>query len=313
MLRFILKRVALALSQMLAISILAFFLLYMAAGDIARSIMGQNATEAQVALKSEQLGLDRPLIERYLDWLASALQGDFGSSYFTSQGVVDALLSRLPVTLTLLIGVTLVTALVAFALGIAAGVRRGWLDRVVQLLSVAGYAMPGFLVALFLVVLFSLQLGWLPATGYVRPSTSLAGWAATIVLPIIALSLAPVAAVAQQVRGAVIDVLRQDYVRTLRSRGLSETEVILKHVVRNSAGPGLAVLGLQFVGLLGGAIVVEQIFALPGLGTVAISYTSRGDIPVVMGLLLVTSLIVAIVNLLVDIGVGLLNPKARVA
>ncbi|MGW4032953.1 ABC transporter permease subunit [Streptomyces sp. NPDC004838] len=132
-------------------------------------------------------------------------------------------------------------------------------------------------------------------------------------LPVAALSIAAIAAVAAQVRGAVIDAMRQDYVRTLRSRGLSERKIILKHVVRNASGTGLTVLGIQFVGLLGGAIIVEQIFALPGLGTIAITYTTRGDIPVVMGLLLVTSLIVATVNVLVDISVGLLNPKARIA
>lgn len=313
MLRFVLKRLGLALSQMFAISVLAFSLLYLAAGDIARTIMGEQATEQQVALKREQLGLDRPLAERYLDWLSSAVQGDLGKSYFTSQGVADALLSRLPVTLTLLVGVTALSGLIAFGLGIAAGVRRGWLDKVVQLLSVLGYALPGFLVALFLVVVFALRLEWLPATGYQALTESVGGWLSTIALPIVALSLGPIASVAQQVRGAVIDVLRQDYVRTLRSRGLSELEVILKHVTRNASGTGLTVLGLQFVGLLGGAIVVEQIFALPGLGTVAITYTSRGDIPVVMGLLLLTTVIVAVVNLVIDIAAGLLNPKVRVS
>lgn len=313
MLRFVLKRLGLAVSQIFAISVLAFSLLYLAAGDVARTILGDNATEEQVALKTQELGLDRPLVTRYLDWLTSALHGDLGASYFTPQTVTDALLTRLPVTLTLLIGVTLLSGLIAFILGIAAGVRRGWLDKVVQVLSVLGYALPGFLVALFLVVVFAIRLEWFPATGYIPPTDSLTGWLSAITLPIIALSLGPIAAVAQQVRGAVIDVLRQDYVRTLRSRGLPEWEVIGKHVVRNASGTGMTVLGLQFVGLLGGAIVVEQIFALPGLGTVAISYTSRGDIPVVMGLLLVTSLIVTVVNLLVDIGVGLLNPKARVA
>lgn len=313
MLKFVLKRLGLALSQMFAISVLAFSLLYLAAGDIARTIMGENATQEQVALKRHELGLDQPLVERYVHWLTSALHGDLGTSYFTSQGVAQALWSRLPVTLTLLIGVTVLSGIVAFALGIAAGVRRGWLDKLVQLLSVLGYALPGFLAALFLVLTFSLNLGWLPATGFIPLTTSFTGWISTITLPIVALSLGPIASVAQQVRGAVIDVLRQDYIRTLRSRGLTEWEVILKHVVRNASGAGLTVLGLQFAGLLGGAIVVEQIFALPGLGTVAITYTSRGDIPVVMGLLLVTSLIVAVVNLLVDVGVGLLNPKVRVA
>ncbi|MDN4642195.1 ABC transporter permease [Agreia sp. PsM10] len=313
MLSFIAKRTLLALSQMLVISAVAFFLLYLSSSGIARTILGEQATEEQVAAKTAELGLDRPLPVRYVEWLLGVFQGDLGRSYFTPQDVSDALISRLPTTLSLLIATTIIAALIAFALGIAAAVYRGWLDRLVQILSIAGYAIPGFLFALLLVIVFAINLGWLPATGYVQLTTDPLGWLKTVILPIAALSIGVIAATAQQVRGAVIDVLRQDYVRTLRSRGLSEREIIFKHVLRNASGTGLTVLGLQFVGLLGGAIVVEQIFALPGLGTVAIQYTSRGDIPVVMGLLIITSLIVAVVNLLVDLGVGFLNPKARVA
>ena len=313
MLSFIAKRTLLALSQMLVISAVAFFLLYLSSSGIARTILGEQATEEQVAAKTAELGLDRPLPVRYVEWLLGVFQGDLGRSYFTPQDVSDALISRLPTTLSLLIATTIIAALIAFALGIAAAVYRGWLDRLVQILSIAGYAIPGFLFALLLVIVFAINLGWLPATGYVQLTADPLGWLKTVILPIAALSIGMIAATAQQVRGAVIDVLRQDYVRTLRSRGLSEREIIFKHVLRNAYGTGLTVLGLQFVGLLGGAIVVEQIFALPGLGTVAVQYTSRGDIPVVMGLLIITSLIVAVVNLLVDLGVGFLNPKARVA
>lgn len=313
MLSFFAKRIVLALSQMLAISAIAFSLLYLSSEGIARAILGDQATEEQVLAKTQELGLDRPLATRYVEWLVSALQGDLGRSYFTPQEVVDALFSRLPVTLTLLIVTTIVAGVIAFGLGIAAAVYRGWLDRLVQVLSVVGYAIPGFLFALLLVLVFSIGLGWLPATGFVPFARDPLGWLSTMTLPVIALSIGMVAATAQQVRGAVIDALRQDYVRTLRSRGLGEGEILLKHVLRNASGTGLTVLGLQFVGLLGGAVVVEQIFALPGLGTVAIQYTSRGDIPVVMGLLLVTSVIVAVVNLLVDLVVGFLNPKARVS
>jgi peptide/nickel transport system permease protein len=301
-LMFLVKRTALALSQMLAISAIAFFLLYLSSEGIARSILGEQATEAQVAAKTAELGLDRPLAARYLEWLGNALGGDLGRSYFTPQEVIDALLQRLPVTLSLVIVVTIVSGIIAFGLGVAAAVYRGWLDRLVQILSVVGYAVPGFLMALFLVLLFAINLAWLPATG-----------PGSLGLAIAAISIGAIASVAQQVRGAMIDVLRADYVRTLRSRGLGEAEIILKHALRNASGTGVTVLGLQFVGLLGAAIIVEQIFALSGLGTVAITYTTRGDIPVVMGLIIVTSLIVATVNLAVDLIVGVLNPKARVA
>jgi len=299
---FLAKRVALALSQMLAISAIAFTLLYLSSDGIARAILGEQASEEQVAAKTAELGLDRPLIVRYFEWLGGALTGDLGRSYFTPQDVIDALLQRLPVTLMLVVTVTIISAVIAFALGVAAAVYRGWLDRLVQVLSVVGYAVPGFLLALFLVLLFAIHLQWFPATG-----------PGSLGLAIAAISIGAIASVAQQVRGAMIDVLRADYVRTLRSRGLGELEIVFKHALRNASGTGVTVLGLQFVGLLGAAIIVEQIFALAGLGTVAITYTTRGDIPVVMGLIIVTSLIVATVNLAVDIIVGVLNPKARVA
>ncbi len=302
MLIFLAKRVALALSQMLAISAIAFTLLYLSSDGIARAILGEQASEEQVAAKTAELGLDRPLIVRYFEWLGGALTGDLGRSYFTPQDVIDALLQRLPVTLMLVVTVTIISAVIAFALGVAAAVYRGWLDRLVQVLSVVGYAVPGFLLALFLVLLFAIHLQWFPATG-----------PGSLGLAIAAISIGAIASVAQQVRGAMIDVLRADYVRTLRSRGLGELEIVFKHALRNASGTGVTVLGLQFVGLLGAAIIVEQIFALAGLGTVAITYTTRGDIPVVMGLIIVTSLIVATVNLAVDIIVGVLNPKARVA
>ena len=302
MLTFLAKRIALALSQLLTISVIAFTLLYLSSEGIARAILGEQATEEQVALKTAELGLDRPLAVRYVEWLGGALTGDLGRSYFTPQEVIDALLARLPVTLSLIITVTIISAIIAFGLGVAAAVYRGWLDRVVQVLSVVGYAVPGFLIALFLVVVFALNLRIVPATG-----------PGSLGLAIAAISVGAIASVAQQVRGAMIDVLRADYVRTLRSRGLSELEIVFKHALRNASGTGITVLGLQFVGLLGAAIVVEQIFALQGLGTVAITYTTRGDIPVVMGLIIVTSLIVATVNLAVDLLVGVLNPKARVA
>lgn len=313
MITFLLRRIGSGLLLVLAISFIAYNLLYLAAGDVARGILGEHATQDQVVLKNQQLGLDQPVITRYFSWLGHAFQGDLGKSYFTTESVSAALANRIPVTLSLLIAVTLISAVLAFAFGVLAAVRRGWFDRVVQLTSVVAYSLPGFLVALFLVTVLALQLHLFPATGYVAPDRSLAGWITTTILPVAALTLHSVAGIAQQVRSATIDVLRQDFVTTLRSRGLPERTIIAKHVLRNSAAPGLTVLALQFVGLLTGAIVVEQIFALPGLGTLAVQYTARGDIPVVMGLILVASAIVVVVNLLVDIAVGLLNPKVRVS
>lgn len=286
-------------------------LLSVAGNDVARQLLGQGAPQPLVEAKNAELGLDQPLLARYGQWLTGALQGDLGRSWFTSEDVLTAIAGRLPVTLSLMVGVTVVTAVLAFVLGVWAGVRRGAVDRFVQVVGVAGYALPGFLVTLVLVLVFAVQLGWFPAIGYLPLDQSPAGWLSTITLPVAALSVAAVAGVSQQVRGSVIDVLRQDYVRTLRSRGLPARRVLFRHVLRNASAPALTVLGMQFVGLLGGAVIVEQIFGLPGIGSMTVAYTTRGDVPIIMGLVMVSVVGVVLVNLLVDVLVGWLNPKAR--
>ncbi len=313
MFTFVLRRVVSGIVLVFVISTVAYLLLYLGGGDIARRILGQSATQADVALKAAALGLDRPIVVQYGDWLVHAVTGNLGISWFTGQPVTTAIATRLAVTLTLVIGATIISALVAVAIGVWAAVRRGWVDRVVQVVSILGFAIPGFLVALGLVTLFAINLKLFKPTGYVQFGDSPSGWIASITLPIIALSLGSIAGIAQQVRGSVIDALRQDYVRTLRSRGLGPVSVIAKHVLRNAGGPALAVLAVQFIGLLGGAVIVEQVFAIPGLGQVAVIATSQGDIPLVMGLVVVTAVIVVIVNLVIDLAQGWLNPKVRLA
>lgn len=313
MLTFILRRLLAGLVLIFAVSLVAFTLLYAGGGDIARRIMGQNASEETVALRAQQLGLDQPLIIQYFDWLTSALTGNFGVSWFTSQPVTTSLTSRLAVTLSLVIGTTIVAAIVSIVLGVLAARRGGWVDAVVQFIAIIGFAVPGFLIALYLVLWFAIELGWFKATGYIPIGTSFTGWLSSVTLPIAALSLSAIAAVAQQVRGSVLDALSRDYVRTLRARGLSMNRVVFKHVLRNAGGPALAVLAVQFVGLLGGAVIVEQVFALPGVGQLTVSATSSGDIPVVMGVVIATAIIVVIVNLLIDLAQAALNPKVRLS
>jgi len=308
---FVIRRLASGVVLIVVLTSLTYLLLYLSGGDIARGILGQNATPETVELKKQELGLDRPLLQRFGDWVSNALQGDLGTSWFTGQPVTDAISSRLSVTLSLVIGATVLTAVVAVVLGIVAATRRGWADRVVQVLAVLGFAVPGFLVALGLVLVFAIKLGWFKPTGYTMLSESPTGWLSSITLPVIALSLGSIAGVAAQIRGSMIDALRLDYVRTLRSRGLSERRVVYKHVLRNAAGPALSVLAIQFVGLLGGAVIVEQIFAIPGLGGIAVGATAQRDIPLVMGLVLVMAVIVVLLNLLVDLLQGWLNPKVR--
>jgi len=313
MLIFLLKRLVAGVLLLFVISTLTYVLLYFSSDGIAQNILGEFATPEQIALKQAELGLDQPLPVRYLDWLGGAITGDFGRSWFTSEPVVSALFSRLPVTLTIVVGALVIAAVLAALLGVAAAIKRGWVDRAVQLLSLAGDALPSFVVAIVLVTSLAIQARIFPATGFVPFAENPALWLMSIALPITALVFQLVAQAAQQFRSAIIDVRRRDFVRTLRSRGLAEREVVFKHVLRSAAPAALTILSLQFVGLLGGSVIIEQIFALPGVGPLAVLSTTQGDIPVVMGVVVYTVVMVIIVNLVVDLVNGWLNPKVRVS
>lgn len=313
MLGFIARRLGASIVLLFVTALLTFVLLSLPNQDVGRQLLGLNATQGAIDAKNAQLGLDRPILVQFFEWLTHAVQGDLGRSWFSSEQVTVAIGNRLPVTLSLVVGVTIVTAIVGYLLGVWAGIRRGRIDRFVQIFSVAGYALPGFLVTIIIVIVFAVQLRWFPAIGYIPLTQSPSGWLSTITLPVIALSISAVAGIAQQVRSSVIEVARSDYVRTLQTRGLPGRRILFRHVLRNASAPALTVLGMQFVGLLGGAVIVEQIFGLPGIGSMAIQYTTRGDIPIIMGLVMLSAIGVVIVNLLVDLGIGWLLPKARVS
>lgn len=313
MLGFITRRLLAGVVLVAAITTIAYTLLYIGGVDIARNLMGEYATQEQVAQKAAQLGLDQPLSVRYLEWVGSAITGDLGRSWFTSEPVLQSLMTRLPVTLSLVIGTAVVTAIVSAVIGVVAAVKGGWVDRSVQTLALIGHALPSFIIVIILVVIFAVQLRWFPATGYVSFLVSPSEWLRTVTLPIIAISLGGIAAVSTQVRGSMIDILDRDFIRTLRASGIRSRSVIAKHALRNAAGPALTVLSLQFISLLGGAVIVEKVFALPGIGALAVSATTSGDIPVVMGIVLVAVVMVIVVNLLVDLINGWLNPKVRLS
>jgi peptide/nickel transport system permease protein len=310
---FLLKRLLSAVSLVLATSLIVFLLLSPAFDDIARNVLGENASADQVEQLNAQLGLDRPVFVQYFDWLASALTGDLGQSLYTTQTVWQAISVRMPVTVALVVLVTLLSGIFGFAFGVLSAIKRGWVDKTVQFFTTLGDALPAFIIALFLVTVFAIQLGWFPATGYTDFATDPAAWARSLVLPVTALTVVAVAGIAQQVRSSMISTLRQDYVRTLRSRGIPESRVVLSHALRNSSTTGLTALAVQVVGILGGAVVIEQIFALPGLGSLAVEASVRADVPLVLGTVLAYVVIVVIVNLLVDLAVAWLNPKVRLS
>ncbi len=313
MLRFIAKRLLSGAVLIIAISAITFLLLIAGAGNVGRTKLGVNATQAQVAEYNEDLGLNRPILSQFGSWASKAVRGDLGDAWFGAETVTKSLQQRLPVTLSIVAGSLLVAAVLATVLGVAAAVIGGRLDRSVQFVGLLGFAIPGFLLAQGLVTLLAVKTHVFRATGYTNFSDSPTEWLRSVTLPIISLSFASLASLALQIRGTVRDSLELDYVRTLRSRGLSERRVVFKHILRNSAGPALSILGVQFIGLLGGAVIVEQIFAIQGLGQVAVRSASSGDIPLVMGMVLLTAVLVVAVNLIIDLLSAWLNPKARLS
>ncbi|WP_295127836.1 ABC transporter permease, partial [uncultured Leifsonia sp.] len=266
MIRFTVKRLVSGVILLLAVSIGTFFLAHAAIGDPTAGLLGSSATPAQQAALAAKIGTDRPLLVQFWDWGSHAIVGDFGDSWRNFQPVNAQIAIKLPVTLSVVTAATLLSALFGGLFGVLAGLRPGSvLDKVIKAASVILFALPGFWVSLVLVIWFAVNLKWFPAVGYVQPQVSVDGWLRSITLPAVALSLGAIVMIAEQLRNAIISTDNQDFVRTLRSRGLSQRRVVV-HLVRNAAPASLTVLALMFVGLLGGAIVVEQIFSLPGIG-----------------------------------------------
>jgi peptide/nickel transport system permease protein len=309
--RLLLGNLGRSVAVMVVVTFMTFALMYSNGPGIARSTLGLRATDEDVQAQLIRLGLDQPVFVQFWDWLQGVVQGDLGRSFYTSQLVTEALSTRVPLTLTVVFLTFVFTALISVTLGVTAAVRGGWVDKFVQFFSVLGTAIPAFIIAIVLVFTFAIGLGWFPSTGYIRPDQSITGWLGTVTLPVLALLIASVANAAQQFRTAVLDTLDADYVRTLRARGISERAVIFRHVLRNAAVPGLTTLSLQVFAILGGAVFIEQVFALPGMGQLAVSSAAISDVPMVMGTVLVTILVVLVVNFANDLTVVLLNPKAR--
>jgi peptide/nickel transport system permease protein len=312
MIRLILTRLALSILLVLVASAAIFFLMSLVPGDPARTILGANATPELVARLREQLGLDRPLALQYGTWLAGAVRGDLGESVLSGDPVISLIVARIPVTLSLLLLSTLVIAVLGTVLGLLSAIRGGALGRLLDAVSLVGLALPSYWVAIVLVALFAVAIRIFPATGYIAFGDDPGRWLLSLILPVAALSLGGVTIVAKQMRDSALDVLSRDYIRVLRATGIRERNILFKHILRNAALPSLTVLGITVVGALMGAVFVENVFVLPGLGSLVTQATTSHDLPVVLGVGVFFTLFVIVVNLVIDILYGLLNPKVRV-
>lgn len=309
--KYILTRLGVALPTLLIIMVLTFLTVQLIPGDPAVAILGDTASPEQLAALREELGLNLPLWQQFGTWFISVIQGDLGRSLTTGQVVSQAILQRSVVTITLATAAVLVTAAVGISVGVWGALRGGIVDRVVLFTTSVADSIPNFWAGVVLVYIFAVTLGVLPANGWVPFDVDPGLWARSLVLPVVALSLASVATIARQTRAAFSDVSKRDFVRALRASGLPLPQIIFKHILRNAAIPIVTVLGLQFVLLLGGAIVIEEVFTLPGIGQLAINAVETKDVPMIQGVVLFTAIMVLVVNFTLDIVYAWLNPKVR--
>ena len=298
--------------SLLAASLIIFVVMRLIPGNPARIALGTTATDEAVAELSTQLGADQPLTTQYFQWIGGLLTGDFGMSLASRTNVTEIIVDRAQVSLILCGTAMALSLLIAVPLGVLAARRAGRPDGVaVSALAQVGVAVPSFLAAILLVAVVSVQFGWLPANGWVPPGEDFGAFLARLVLPVVALTLVQASILTRYVRGAILEVMGQDHLRTARAIGLSRDTALVRHGLRNAALPVLTVTGLQLTSLIVGAVVIEQVFLLPGLGTMLLSGVSNRDIPVVQTVIMLLVVFTLTVNFLVDLAYRLIDPRLR--
>jgi peptide/nickel transport system permease protein len=311
-LAFVGRRLAIFAISLLGASVLVFAVCSALPGEVAAIILGEGATQAQIDALSAQLGLDRPAVVRYFDWVGGMLHGDFGTSYFTGQSVVQLMAPRIAVTLWLVLFALLLSVVIAVPVGMLAAMkRRSWVGFAASAAAQLGMAIPAFWAAIALVLVFAVGLRWLPANGYVAITTSVGSWAAHLVLPVVSLAIVQAAVLVRYVRSAFIEVLSEDYYRTARAVGWRPFPALLRHGLRNAALSLVTVVGLQLASVLVGAIVIESVFALPGLGSALLYAVSQRDLMIVQSVVMFLAAAVLLINFLVDLSYAWIDPRLR--
>ncbi len=304
MARYALKRILAMIPVLIGISIVIFTLLYFTPGDPARMLLGDLATEEEVEALREEMGLNDSFVERYIRYMGDLLQGDLGISYVSKLPVSEEIMTRLPVTARVAFLVIIFAVVVGVPAGIISATKQySFIDNFVRIISLLGITMPAFWLALLLVLLFSVKLGWLPASGLYGPIY--------YIMPVISIAAVPVATIARITRSSMLEVIRSDYIRTARAKGQTENVILFKHALANALIPILTIVGIQFAGGLGGAVVNEQVFAIPGLGKMMVDAIKARNYPLVQGSVLVLAVLQSSVNLVVDLLYALVDPRIR--
>jgi peptide/nickel transport system permease protein len=309
---YLLRRLLAIVPILLLVTVIVFALMHVLPGDPARTILGMDASPAAVQALRERLGLNRPLHVQYLSWVGGVVRGDLGRSLVDNTPVARAIASAFPVTLQ----ITILSLLIALAIGVPAGIisatkRGGILDAAATFAGLSGISMPAFWVAMLLIYAFSLHLGWLPSSGFVRPQDDLLRSLSHSLLPAFALGLRPAGIFMRLVRSSMLEVLKSDYVRTARSKGLSAIAVVLRHALRLALMPLVTILGVEFAATLGNVIVIDTIFSIPGFGRLIYSSFLRFDFVMMQSLVLMFALMVMVINLLTDLTYTVIDPRIR--
>src|SRR6202047_3619624 len=312
MLSYILRRILATLPVMAIVPLLFFGLLYFAPGDPAAVIAGDQASPADVERIRQSLGLDRPLLARFSEWVWQILHGDLGTSIFTNLPVAALIGQRIEPTLSLMV----VTLILAVSVAVPIGVLAAWkpdtlIDRAIMAFAVLGFSVPVFVLGYLLAYVFALQLDWLPVQGYTQLSEGVWPWFENLILPSIALGCVYIALIARITRASMLEVLQQDYIRTARAKGLGQNAVLFVHALKNAAVPIVTVIGIGIALLIGGAVVTESVFAIPGLGRLTVDAILRRDYPVIQGVVLLFSFVYVLVNLMIDLLYTVLDPRIR--
>ena len=309
---YLFRRLLGTIPVMLVVAVFIFLMLRLTPSDPAALIAGDNANADQVAQIRAQLGLDRPMVEQFFIWAGRILTGDLGESFFFKKTVASLIGERIEPTLSLSFFTIVLAVLIAVPLGVLAAHRQGsWLDRIVMGFSVLGFSMPSFVIGYLLIYLFAVWLNWLPVQGYQRIAEGVGGWVRGLILPSLTLAVIYVALIARMTRTSMLEVLSEDYVRTARAKGQSERKVLFRHALRNAAVPIVTVIGLGIALLIGGVVVTESVFTIPGLGRLTVDAVLARDYPVIQAVILLFSFAYVMINLAVDMTYTVLDPRIR--